>query len=281
MSLTTELRRRGGIARSASLIEAGYSPYRIRQALRFGSLQRPRRGWIALPDVDPELRYAAQHGVILSCITQARRLGLWVLRSDGDARHVVARHPGAHVDASIGVIHWNRPLLRLPPDALVDPIENVLATVARCQPWDSALAVLDSALNKGLLTIPTLEQLPLPQALRALVKHSSPWADSGLETLFRSRLKWLRIPIRPQTWILGHRVDFLLGQRLVVQLDGGSHEGAQRTSDNRHDAALQRAGYHVIRVSYEQVVHCWEEVQQMILDAVARGHHLTLSRAAS
>jgi very-short-patch-repair endonuclease len=99
------------------------------------------------------------------------------------------------------------------------------------------------------------------------------FSDSGLETIFLTRLRWMRIRILFQTWIAGHRVDFLLGERLVVQIDGGHHVGAQRTSDIAHDAALTLLGYHVIRLGYEQIVSDWPAVQDLIMRAVAQGLH--------
>ncbi|HYP73948.1 MAG TPA: DUF559 domain-containing protein, partial [Microbacterium sp.] len=72
----------------------------------------------------------------------------------------------------------------------------------------------------------------------------------------------------------GHRVDFLIGARLILQIDGGTHVGAQRDSDIRHDAQLMLLGYHVIRVGYDQVVGRWHEVQDLIMRAVAQGLHL-------
>ena len=59
----------------------------------------------------------------------------------------------------------------------------------------------------------------------------------------------------------------------VLQIDGGSHVGAQRDSDNRHDAELRLRGYHVIRVGYRQVVDNWPEVQALVMAAVAAGLH--------
>lgn len=186
---------------------------------------------------------------------------------------MAAPHPRSRVGSQKGVVHWGRPLVERKPHALVDPIENVLGLVVACQPRSDALAVIDSALNKGLVTLPALEALPISRCMRELLRESSPYADSGLETYFRIRLKWLRVPIRAQVWVLGHRVDFLVGQRLVVQIDGGHHVGAQRTSDIRHDANLTMAEYHVLRFSYEQVMHRWEEVQAAIMNALARGLH--------
>lgn len=78
----------------------------------------------------------------------------------------------------------------------------------------------------------------------------------------------------PQAWILDHRVDLLIGDSLVVQIDGASHTGAQRTADIAHDAQLALRGYTVLRFSYEQIMHRWHEVQQVIMDAVAQGKHV-------
>jgi very-short-patch-repair endonuclease len=107
-----------------------------------------------------------------------------------------------------------------------------------------------------------------------VLQHCTPFADSGLETLFRTRLRWLRLPIRAQISIHGHRVDYLIGDRLIVQIDGKQHAGAQKAADNSHDAELQARGYHIIRVTYAQVMHDWPRVQHEIQLAIAAGLHL-------
>ncbi|WP_229702685.1 endonuclease domain-containing protein [Microbacterium murale] len=120
-----------------------------------------------------------------------------------------------------------------------------------------------------------LERAPLPPAARRLLADARPFADAGTESIFRTRLSWLNTPITPQVWILGHRVDFLIGERLVVQIDGGHHVGAQRTSDIAHDALLKLNGYHVIRISYEQLMNQWAVVQATILAAIGQRLHLS------
>jgi very-short-patch-repair endonuclease len=225
--------RCGGVVRTRVLIAGGFSRGRIDRAVIAGTLVRVRSGWVCLPDADPQLVGAARAGVVLSCVTQARRLGL------------------------------------------ADPVENVRAIVAACQPFDTALAVWESALNKGLADRHALRRLDLPTAARRILERAEPYADSGLETLVIPRLRWLRLPLRRQIWIAGHRVDLLIGERLVLQIDGGHHVGAQRESDIAHDAALMLMGYHVIRVGYRQVVDQWHDVQDLIMRAVAQGLHRT------
>jgi len=160
------------------------------------------------------------------------------------------------------------------PAQLVDRIENTLALVAACQPFEAALAVWESALQKGVVDARALARLDLPASARAIADAATPYSDSGLETLFRWRLRWLGVAIRPQVVLLDRPVDFLLGDRLVVQIDGGHHVGRQRASDLAHDAQLALRGFHVLRFTYAQIIDEWPMVQDTIMRAVAAGLHL-------
>lgn len=268
-----------GVMRVARLRDLGFRRTVLASALAAGRLERVRRGWVALPNADPLLASAARRGVVLTCITQARRLGLWVHEAPA-CPHVGATPGGAGGKPDTIRVHWARPLLPRNPDVLVDPIENVLAIVAECEPHEQALATWDSALNKGLVTLEGLAGYDWRPAARRLLQEATPFSDAGLETYLRPRLRWLRQPIRIQTWIEGHRVDALIGERLVLQIDGAHHVGEQRSEDIRHDAALRLMGYHVIRISYHQMMHEWPVVQDLIMRAVAQGLHLASRRRA-
>lgn len=267
------LKPRGGIIRTSELIAAGLSRYRIGKELEAGRLQRVRKGWVALPDADPELLRAAHHGLMLSCITHARHIGLWV--RDDSIRHYAVPRAGAERRPPQARLHYRRPVVPRPPYSLSDALPNSLVCIAHCQTFEDAVATWDSALNKQLISYAEIARLPISRAARNVLAATSPFADSGLESYVRIRLRWLRVPLRSQTWIHGHRVDFLIGDRLVLQIDGSTHTGRQRTSDNRHDAILQLNGYRVIRVGYAQIMHHWHEVQDLIMRAVAAGLHRT------
>jgi len=271
-ALVRTVREADGIMRTRSLIAAGHSKHYQAAAVASGRLRRVGRSWLALPDADPDLVSAAENGIVLTCVTAARRLGLWILHDDGLTHAGVGSHDRSPGDGGFH-LHWSLPPVPRHPDSVIDPIDNVLAVVAECLPHDEALAVWESAINKQLVSLQALRRLTLRPAARALCDEASPWSDSGLESFMAPRLKFLRLPLRPQIWIAGHRVDFLLGDRLVLQIDGGSHTGSQRDLDNAHDAALQLLGYHVIRVGYRQVTERWHEVQEQIMQAVAQGLH--------
>lgn len=269
--LLTAVAARGGVVRTGDLVDAGFSRYAIAAAVSGGQVIVPRRGWVAAGDADPHLVSAARAGVVLTCVTAAKRLGLWVLAEDGP--HVGAPPTASRIELPGATVHWSVPPVPRAPGQLEDGILNMLVLVASCQTYEAARAVWDSALNRGVVTKEELERLPLRPSARRLLEDASPFSDSGLETFVVVRLRWLRVPIRAQIWISGHRVDFLIGDRLVLQIDGGHHVGLQRAEDVAHDAALTLKGYHVIRVTYAQVVARWHEVQDLVMRAIAQGLH--------
>ncbi len=264
----------GGVAPATVLTDAGFGRRRIEAAIADGQLIRPRRGWLALPAADPMLIAAARTNTVITCVTRAARLGLWVHDSNEPHAHIAPQSNSRKFDREKAVVHWGKPVVPRHPMSLVDPIENVLARVAECQPFERALATWESALNKRLVVREALQRLPFGRRARRLLEQAQPFADSGLETYVRERLRFLRMPVRFQIYIHGHHVDLLIGDRLVIQIDGGTHVGAQRESDILHDAQLRLMGYEVFRFGYGQIMDRWHEVQEVIMRAVAQGSHL-------
>ena len=260
-----------GVIPSRVLVEAGFSYRALRALCVQGELRRLRQGWFATPESDPDLRMAAISGGHLTCVTQAKRWELWVTTSPSALHLAMPPHARKPAKSSTLHLHWNRAVVRRDPRILEDSIANVLVNVARCLPIEDALATWESALRRGLISNAALRRLPLTGVARELAQVATPFADSGLETIVVRRLKRLGLTIRVQSWILGHHVDVLIGDRLVLQIDGGTHVGVQRTSDISHDALLMLNGYHVIRVGYVQIMESWHEVQELILQAVAQG----------
>lgn len=255
-----------------TLAREGHSRHHIRVALERGQLLRARVGWVALPTADPQLIASARHGVVLTCITAAARAGLWVV--DDGMPHVAAPPHGRGGKPDGVCVHWGRPVIPRHPDDLVDRLENALVLTASCQPHEQALAVWESALRRGLVDRRVLASMALPPAARRVLAEATPFADSGLESFIPPRLRFLRLRIVPQVWIEDRPVDFLIGERLVFQIDGGHHVGTQRTKDIEHDAKIMLLGYHVVRVGYQQVMEDWPSVQARIMQAVAQGLHL-------
>lgn len=125
----------GGVVRVARLKDEGVGRRAVDRAVRDGLLTRVRRGWVACPDADPVLVAAARNGVVITCVSQAERLKLW-LHETPTAFHVGADPKATGHRSDRAQVHWFAPIVPRDPDALEDPIENVLAAVAECEPFE-------------------------------------------------------------------------------------------------------------------------------------------------
>ncbi|WP_166791657.1 endonuclease domain-containing protein [Cryobacterium frigoriphilum] len=122
-----------------------------------------------------------------------------------------------------------------------------------------AIASMDSALNKGLVSPSELEQVIalLPRRLRRLLGRLDGRAQSGLETLLRIAAEDAGWTVQIQVVIsrVG-RVDVLIDGWLVIELDGARwHDDDQsRDEDSRRDAELTLLGYRYHRFRSRQVL---------------------------
>lgn len=218
---------------------------------------------------------AAATGGRLTCLTLARRLGWWVT----DAPRHVHLHfpPGSRADAPAeAVTHWAIPLTTGEPTLLVG-VEDALQHIATCLPHDEALAVWESAVRVEKLAPEYLRSIAWTStAARELAGAVTGLSDSGLETLLVSPLRRWGVHLRQQVWLAGRPVDILVGERLVIQIDGWQFHSsaAQRAKDIAHDAELRLRGYTVLRFGYAQVVHDRETVLRVIRRAIAARLHL-------
>lgn len=76
--------------------------------------------------------------------------------------------------------------------------------------------------------------------------------DSTAEAVFFQMLRDNGIPFQFQYKIGPYVADYLIGDRLVVELDGPVHRKAnQKRHDETRDAYMVRLGYHVLRLNLE------------------------------
>lgn len=270
-----------GIVSSELLSANGHSPHEAARAVQSGRLLRVRRGWFALPGAPRPLVDAVSAGGRLSCVSVLRRHGVWSMR-DWRPHVRTGRHsghsPGQREAARSGLVvhraHSDEPL----GAAAEDPFDVALRHAVRCQPMLDAVASLDSAVNTGIMSIGDLAWVldPLPSRLRRLHDLVDGSCQSGLETKARLGLRAINVPHRLQVEIegVGH-VDIVIGDRLVLELDGWQWHSAKKDfeEDRRRDLLLARLGYLVIRVSYQQVSYGWNAVMATVQSLIARGEH--------
>ncbi|MCP2369389.1 very-short-patch-repair endonuclease [Agromyces terreus] len=212
-------------------------------------------------------------------MSAARHRGLWTI--DDGRLHLAVAPNACRFDAGDAIVHWNTGPVDPHRYELVEPVVDVLAHLADCRPFDHALATWESAVRTGATTLPLLAQMPLRSAAARRVRAACGMlSDSGIESIPVARLARIGIRVRQQVRIDGHHVDGLIGERLVLQIDGYEFHrtAAQRGTDIAHDRRLALLGYTVLRLDYQQVLFGWDEVEAEIRHAMAAGLHLASAR---
>lgn len=152
----------------------------------------------------------------------------------------------------------------------------MLFQTARCLEPVQALAVWESALRRGVVAHAELVRVRWRSAPASrLASVASLLSDSGLETRFLWIMRRIGVAVQQQVWIDGHPVDGLIGERLVVQLDGFAHHSTprDRRRDIRADARLTLRGYTVLRFDFQQLLMDPEYVEHTVRSAIAQGLH--------
>ncbi|WP_336645844.1 type IV toxin-antitoxin system AbiEi family antitoxin domain-containing protein [Microbacterium sp. USHLN186] len=269
-----------GVAHSSQLRDAGYSAYEVRVAVDRGVIERVHRSWVVSAECSPARRAAASVSGRVTCVSATREHGLWTPETDGTA-HVALPSSACRTKRQGVKAHWARgplPVTRFTTD---EPLLNVLFHTARCLELSAATAVWESALRGGAVTLSQLRRTHwgTPAAGQVLERVGA-LSDSGIETAFVAIARSCGVEVRQQVLIDGHLVDALIGDRLVVQLDGFEfHQDAKdRRRDLRQDARLALLGYTVLRFDYQQVMFDRRYVQETLLNAIAQGLHLARRR---
>jgi very-short-patch-repair endonuclease len=274
----------GGLVATHELHAAGFDRAAIAAAVSARLIRRVRQGWYSANDLAPVLARTARVGGLATCATSLSAAGLWVLP---DARLHVAVAPNAcqlrsPADSRVRlregdvVTHWTLApgegrLVRALPESLLD--------YASCAAPELVAATANSMLRDRPMTRVDWPRLRMrfPHRLHSALELVDGICESGSEFVFWYRLPKRRSGMRRQVWIPGvGRVDFLIGERLVVEIDGFTYHGARADfdADRDRDAALSIVGYRSLRFSHRQVFEHWPTVEAAVSAAIARGDHL-------
>ena len=252
---------------TAQLRTAGWPPPRIKAQ---GWLQ-VRRGWYASQSADPQVVRAVSAGGVLSCVSALRLRRVWVLDS---ALHIRYSSRARRSRAGVQSCHPYR--LDPPVVGAIDPMDIAVASAANCLGAEGLVVVLDSMLNKRMIEMADARAIVAASrfAHLNLAERCDARSESGTETIIRLRLRGHGIRLRSQVDIPGvGRVDFLVGDRLIIEADSRQHHLPKYQSDRTRDRAATGLGFVVIRLTYEDVVYRWNVVVADILSVIRRRAH--------
>lgn len=274
------IRQLGGVAATHELYRAGATRETLRLAVRAGEIRRIRHGWYIDPETPSAVADALRVGGRVTCATLLHLDGLW-MRTAPDALHVTVppnacrlRDPGDYrrrlSEASV-VVHWSD--ARDHGSRLRASLPSALLEFAACVGVEDAFVAAECAVARGILDAQewSARCRAAPAAVRFALAAVGGLSGSGTESIFVFRMRRLGIRVRQQVQIGRDRVDVVIGDRLVVELD--SREFHERERDYERDARLGVRGYRVLRFSYRQVVFDWSAVENAVLAALARGDH--------
>ncbi|MCZ9882393.1 type IV toxin-antitoxin system AbiEi family antitoxin domain-containing protein [Arthrobacter sp. B2a2-09] len=277
MDVVQFLRRRGGAARTAQLLRAGYPKSALAKGVRNGTVNVLRRGIYTIEGADPVIIAALQANGVLTCVSAARFYNLWQLHEPGGVQgsRSSQRSEGLHLSCGNGLVrdgvvdharctHPGHPYL--PVAGLAD----VLIHALRCRPELESLVIAQSAISRGLITTDFLNAKLLGNrngAARAVLDLVLPRADSLLEVLAHTHFVRAGLRVRMHVELAGvGEADCLINECLVVELDGRTHlEARQVKKDRYRDNASVRGGLLALHYYYEDVVHRPEEMVNEIL----------------
>jgi very-short-patch-repair endonuclease len=256
-------RRQHGIVTVAQLLEAGFSRSAVSHRVRRGWLVAVFRGVYQVGPVRAprglEMAAVLATGGVLSHHSAA---AVWGIRAhDGDVHVSVSGRdqrprPGLRIHRSCSVnaaVHDGLPLTT-PTRTIHD--------LAACLPQHE----LDRAVEQAqILRLATPDEIAadMPRrgrpALRAALNHEPQLTRSEAERRLLAIIKAARLP-RPDTNVRveGYEVDlFWPDQGLIVEVDGYAYHSTRQAfeRDRARDAALQAAGYRVVRFTWRQIVH--------------------------
>lgn len=169
------------------------------------------------------------------------------------------------------------------PDGHLDSVELAIVCAARCVSDEELVAIVESAarVNGGALDYSVLGQC---ERVRAALRRTDPFSvESGVETLMRLRLQHLCLKFRTQVWIGRYRVDFLVGGRLIIEVDGYQHHADQAAfrRDRERDRYLELRGFRVLRFTAAEVMFDLDACEAEVLAAIRKRIHRKRTKQAS
>lgn len=266
------LRQRLRLWRRTDLLSVGISRSGIESRVRTGALRKLGRTWYGTDKTPQVVAAALRRGTRLTCVSALRHYGVWV--PPVQETHEVSLRSRTSPSTPTAT---HRYLRAWPDDEPLVPLTIALEHAGRCLDVEEFATVLESAAHQGLLGAGVLEDIlrSTPRAVRRKLGRISHRAESGSETRVRRYMEQLGLTVVPQVWFGDFRVDMLVGDRLVIECDSHAHHSDEKAyrRDRRRDRALAARGYHVVRLTWEDVWLTWDETVADLRSIIAEGAH--------
>ena len=253
------LRSLGGVARTRTLLAAGYTKRDVAALATLG--YKPARGIVAIRGCDPDYLFALLHDGLLTCGSAAAWHGLWI-RATPIRRHLAVDH--ARTTAFVGHRGTRFPAHETLP---VASIEDTILHALGCLELHDSVAMAESALRSGRLDREMLEHaLRANQHARARRALSLALGEGMSQPEVEARLLFMAqgwtVVVQGEIPGVG-RVDFLIEGIVIVEIDGFEfHSGrASFAEDRRRTNEALRRGHPTLRYPPEVL---WRDPERIV-----------------
>jgi very-short-patch-repair endonuclease len=263
--------RQHGVLSRSQLVAAGVGPRTIRRRVEAGRLHLLHRG-VYVFGVERLSRRGGWMGAVLACgdgalLSHRSGAALWgLLRSHRGPIEVTSASGRGRAGIAVregGIRREERSAVAGIP---VTSVARTLFDLAEVLDQHQLERAFEEADRLGLLEMRALEEVcvqghgrhALAPVRRLIDEARAPlWTRSDLEDRFQALCREHRLPpAHTNVSILGHEVDVYWPEmKLVVEADSWTfhhHRGAFE-HDRARDAAMQAAGYRVIRVTHRRL----------------------------
>ncbi|MGO1545040.1 MAG: type IV toxin-antitoxin system AbiEi family antitoxin domain-containing protein [Gulosibacter sp.] len=280
-----------GVITTAQLRAAGVTRHALRKALAEAQLVKLHRGRYVCASINAA---EAEPGTVARMLN-GRITGFSALETHGfwvpecqEVLHIrVTPRVAEHIresparaqildEANVRLHHRVLPWPEVDDENTTDSAASSMLVAEKDCRVEDLVAMGDSALRNGVQP----RRLALAakyggHKMRTALSMLDARSGSGVESIVRVRLRSLRLRVRPQAQLGRWPVDFLIGEWLIVEVDGFAYHSGDKdfSRDRRKDRELNAAGYTVLRFTYRQVISDWEQCEREILAFVRAGRH--------
>jgi very-short-patch-repair endonuclease len=296
------IRSAGSFLRRRDLLVRGYRDGNLRAALAARRVFRVRHGWYSVPDARESAIQAVRVGGRLTATSALLEYGLRVPKSE--VLHVAVSTTACRLRSSLDRrtrlsldgrvrVYWVERHRAVPPpigparsaaaaertgDVWRVSLDDALVAVLRTEPRDVAVACCSAVMRYKRWGAARLAAVfeRAPSRVRCWQSLVSSLDDSHGETFARLWMIDTGIAFVQQARVGAGRIDFQVGPKTYLEIDGGQHDPAwtgegpsnwEKDLDRGLDVAVE--GGAIIRVSYRMLYSRWDRILAAIERSVA------------
>lgn len=275
-----------GVVSRAELELQGLDGNGIAELVSAGELRHLSHGWYAWRGAEESVAIAASSHTRLGCLSAAKLHGLWIPPEPGPTLHVVANHweSASKIKQAVSGLGNSRTVAQVHRAAgdkrqLVVAAEDAVEQVARFHDSETALVVMESALNLGMMTMSGIQMMleRIPESRARKLGCAAFGSQSGSETRVAHFMRKRGVKVVQQfSPIAGRFADMLIGESWILECDSVAHHmGRVEFENDRHrDLLFRSLGYEVTRLSYQQIWYDWENTQKHLIAILKQRRYL-------